>query len=89
MKLIEVRLQAYEKASYLTIIQSYDGSNFKKIEESKYSHERISGLSNYQGQAFITGCSTCCVCSLKTEILNLQTMTWSDADDYPYTSGKR
>ena len=44
------------------------------------------GLGNYKGKALTTGCSDSNdpECDVKTEILDMTTMTWFDADDYPY-----
>ena len=67
---------------------SYNGENYIKIDESKYSHGGSVG--NLEGQAITTGGGAPCggaphrKCYVKTEILDMTTMTWSDADDYPY-----
>ena len=42
------------------------------------------GLGNYNNKAFTTGCWGGDDCSVKTEILNMTTLTWSDTLDYPY-----
>ena len=43
------------------------------------------GLGNYLGSAFTTGCEhNGKGCSNKTEILDMATLEWSDAPDYPY-----
>ena len=57
------------------------------IQESKYSHRQTRGLGNYKGKALTTGCSDSNdpECDVKTEILDMTTMTWFDADDYPYS----
>ena len=44
------------------------------------------GLGNYNGNAITTGCYDEKECYLKTEILDMTTMTWSDANDYPYST---
>ena len=80
---------------------SYDGENYIKIDESKYSHLSTYGLGNLEGRAITTGCYDAAFyysydyyqnydfdnssgCFVKTEILDMTTMTWSDAVDYPY-----
>ena len=44
------------------------------------------GLGNYRGAAFTTSCGDLPKynCRNKTEILDMTTMRWSDAPDYPY-----
>ena len=61
---------------------SFDGSNFKSIETSKYSHYRAQ-LGNYRGQPFTTGCNGSQDCWVKTEIFDIVEMKWSVAADYP------
>ena len=68
----------------LNFLLSYDGENYFKIEESKYSHELTYGLGNLEGRAITTGCLRPSQCYVKTEILDMTTMTWSDRDDFPY-----
>ena len=68
---------------------SYDGANYVKIDESKYAHLSTYALGNFEGRAITTGCwlkldYSSVECNVKTEILNMTTLTWSDADDYPY-----
>ena len=43
------------------------------------------GLANYRGSALTTGCSTGGSCGVRTELMNLNTMSWQDEDDFPYT----
>ena len=73
---------------------SYDGSTYIKLADSTlYSHRFTYGLGNYKGRALTVGC---CIgketnaqicdkteCTAKTEILNMTTMTWSNAEDFP------
>ena len=66
------------------MIFSYDGTNYVDIDESNYSHRLTYGLGNLEGRAVTTGCDLSRECHVKTEILDITTMTWSDADDYPY-----
>ena len=71
----------------ILFIESFDGKDFNIIPQSKYNHDDTRGLGSYQGKAFVTGCSNSKLgCERKTEILDLQTQTWSDGDDYPFTN---
>ena len=61
------------------------------IVKSKYSHDWTFGLGNYRGKAFTTGCwSGDCwtfypvMSKVKTEILDLTTLKWSEAPEYPF-----
>ena len=72
------------KLKFLKYFFSYDGENYVEIDESKYSHKDTYGLGNLEGRAVTTGCVIPSECYVKTEILDMTTMTWSDADDYPY-----
>ena len=42
-------------------------------------------MANYQGKALTTGCWSGS-CGLKTELMDMATLTWSAGPDYPYTS---
>ena len=42
------------------------------------------GLANYKGKALTTGCNSFYGCSFKTELLDMETLTWSDGRDYPF-----
>ena len=74
------------KSLFLKYFFSYDGENYVKIDESKYSHKHTLGLGNLEGRAVTTGCHSynSAEFHVKTEILDMTTMTWSDRDDYPY-----
>ena len=63
---------------------SFDGNNFGTVADANYHHGWPNGLGNYRGNAFVTGCDNPGGCEKKTEILDLITLTWSDAPDYPY-----
>ena len=70
----------------------FDGQDFETVGSSQFSHRETFGLGNYKGQALTTGC---CIremrgceraaCSIKTELLNMTTMTWSNtiSQDFP------
>ena len=64
----------------------FNGEDFVEINESNYRHATVS-LGDYKGKAFVTGCEhgSNDDCALKTEILDMGSMTWSDAyPDFPY-----
>ena len=66
---------------------SFDGQHYNKTEISKYSHRGTYGLANYQGNALSTGCNVNnAQCSLKTEIMDMTTLKWSDGPNYPLGS---
>ena len=75
-------------------ISSFDGENYVRVEDSKYSHYQTLGLGNYRGKAFTTGCHSrgctsklCCNRNyVATELLDMTTMKWSDGPDYPFAS---
>ena len=67
-------------------IHRFDGENYQKVVDSKYSHRSTWAIANYRGDALTTGCKSPDDCNTKTEILDMTTMTWSDANDYPFTS---
>ena len=88
---LAINVQCYnilykEPSRRLKINFSFDGNNYGTIGDSKYYH-RLS-LGNYQGNAFITGCNKLFFmerCHKKTEILDMATLTWFDAPDFPFT----
>ena len=51
---------------------------------SKYSHRWTFGLATYRGKALTTGCYDDSSCSVKTEIMDMKKLEWSDAADFPY-----
>ena len=85
---------AIRKLQYFSLINteitifSFDGEVFNSVESTKYSHKSTFGLGNYKGKALTTGCldNDNSDCSLKTEILDISTMKWSDGPDFPFTS---
>ena len=62
---------------------SFDGDFYHSVESSKYSHDWTYGLANYKNQALTTGCYSD-ECGVKTELLNMETLQWSDGPDYPF-----
>jgi len=63
---------------------TFDGTSFEETASSKVSHRETFGMGNYKGQALVTGCGTGGACGLRTEIMDMDKMRWSDEDDYPY-----
>ena len=64
---------------------SFDGEFFHSAGSSKYSHRNTFGMANYNGKALTTGCNEN-GCGLKTELMDMNTLTWSDGPDFPFTS---
>ena len=57
---------------------------------SQFPHARTFALGDYRGSPFITGHTYPTEETnngLKTEILNYETGTWVQADDYPFSTG--
>ena len=64
---------------------SFDGSSYQSAGLSEYSHSNTFGMANYRGKALTTGCWSGS-CAVKTELMNMNTLTWSAGPDYPFTS---
>ena len=64
---------------------SFDGESYKSTRLSEYSHTRTYGMANYLGKALTTGCLFGS-CGVKTELMDMNTLTWSAGPDYPFTS---
>ena len=66
---------------------SFDGETTQQAGLSKYSHLYTYGMGNYMGQALTTGCfswTSDANCYIKTELMDMTTLTWSDGPDYPF-----
>ena len=63
---------------------SFDGEEYDSIVLSKYSHIWTLGLANYRGKALTSGCNSFGDCKFKTELLDMNTLRWSDGPDYPF-----
>ena len=73
----------------LNFFISFDGEFYQSAGSSKYSHARTYGMANYLGKALTTGCNgntQTSDCGVKTELMNMNTLTWSAGPDYPFTS---
>ena len=74
------------KNTTINDILSFDGENFISAGSSKHSHYNTRGLANYKGKALTTGCGGGSPsCEVKTELMNMTTLQWSDGPDYPFT----
>ena len=68
---------------------TFDGQYFEATESSLFSHRRTTGLGNYHGKAFTTGCEMYEEyeeCGPKTEMMNMSTLRWESGPDYPFGS---
>ena len=64
---------------------SFDGESYQSAGSSEYSHADTYGMANYLGKALTTGCWSGS-CALKTELMDMTTLTWSSGPDYPFAS---
>ena len=72
---------------------SFDGKNYQSVESSKHWHAGTGNLANYQGKALTTGCYPFTQfsrygslrCQLKTELMDIETETWLDGPDFPFS----
>ena len=76
-------LQAFQ---FSHIFSSFDGNIYQSAGTSSYSHKVTYGMANYKGKALITGCENSSTCGVKTELMDINTLEWSDGPDYPFTS---
>lgn len=64
---------------------SFNGKNFHSAGSSTYYHD-YTAMANYMGQALVTGCYWDKSCSIKTELMNMNTLTWRSGPDYPFVN---
>ena len=69
---------------FIYINLSFDGEKFIAIEDSEFPHDMTLRLGNYRGAAFTTGGQGSNDWWPKSEILNMETMKWSEAPDWPF-----
>ena len=91
-----LRLYQYSGMPHVSLFQffniklkynfSFDGEFFHSAGSSKYSHRNTYGMANYKGKALTSGCGENSDCSVKTELMNMDTLTWNDGPDFPFTS---
>ena len=66
----------------LNLFLSFDGQSYQSAGSSEYSHRSTYGMANYRGKALTTGCWTGS-CAVKTELMDMNTLTWSAGPNYP------
>ena len=64
----------------------FNGESYQSAGSSEYSHKWTYGMANYKGKALTTGCDVASTCGVKTELMDMDTLTWSIGPDYPFTS---
>ena len=70
----------------LNFVLRFDGESYQTVASSEYHHRNTLGLANYRGKALTTGCADHSLgCGLKTELMDMNTLTWSPGPDYPFT----
>ena len=72
---------------FIEIRLSFDGESNQSaiIQSSEYSHRETYGMANYLGKALTTGCNNASsTCGVKTELMDMNTLTWSAGPDYPF-----
>ena len=69
----------------LNIFLSFDGKSYQAAGSSAESHRYTYGMANYLGKALTTGCYSTLFCSVKTELMDMKTLTWSSGPDFPFT----
>ena len=67
----------------LNFFSSFDGQSYQSAASSEYSHRATYGMANYRGKALTTGCYPDGSCGLKTELMDMTSLTWSAGPDYP------
>ena len=70
----------------LNFFLSFDGESYESAGSSEYGHQDTYGLANYLGKALTTGCNYYSGCEVKTELMDMNTLSWSAGPDYPFTS---
>ena len=78
----------YTKSNEFNVIAvfRFDGEFYHSAGSSTYSHAATMGMANYLGKALTTGCVDDSTCYIKTELMDMNTLTWSSGPDYPFTS---
>ena len=64
----------------------FDGNTIQSEASSNFPHARVGALGSYQNSPFVTGHSY--ESGVKTEILDFETNTWVEADDFPFTNDR-
>ena len=65
----------------------FDGEFCHSAGSSTYSHKNTFGMANYLGKALTTGCGVndSIGCGVETELMDMNTLTWSRGPDFPFT----
>ena len=71
---------------------SFDGENFVNTARSRYGHGKQQ-IDNYRGKAFVTSCNWFGTgeephCNRKTELLDMESLTWSNGAEFPKNFAK-
>ena len=78
---------------FLHIYFSFNGSTFQTEPSTTFAHYLTTSLGNYRDSPFITGsrdnASGQVIDALKTEILNYESSTWVQADDFPFSNSQQ
>ena len=69
-----------------TWILRFDGEYFQSAGSSKFGHRYTLGMGNYKNKALTTGCDENSSCYVKTELMDMETLQWSNGPDYPFAS---
>ena len=64
----------------------FDGISFDTAGSSKFSHKWTLGMAYYNGKALTTGCNDGSTCKIKTELMDMSTLEWSNGPDYSLAS---
>ena len=70
---------------FIQFLLSFDGQSYQPAGSTEYSHKGTLGMANYLGKALTTGCDGDS-CAVKTELMDMNTLTWRAGPDYPFTS---
>ena len=63
----------------------FDGKKFLRASESNFEHRHTVGMGNYMGKAFVTGHDGQ-EYGVKTELMDMATLEWSNGPDYPFAA---
>ena len=70
---------------FIEFLFSFDGESYQSAGSSEYSHRLTYRMAKYLGKALTTGCDDSSTCSVKTELMDMDTLTWNSGLDYPFT----
>jgi len=60
----------------------FDGEYFQTAGSSKFSHRNTLGMGTYKNKALTTGCNEDYVCGKRTELMDMETLKWSDGQNF-------